>query len=70
VLDKVEAQVTTERLTPLGGDTIMGAGGIGEVSRATDSNLARHVAINIVADSVPADAEDSPDSTARRRPPR
>jgi serine/threonine protein kinase len=49
------------RIGPYTIDAAIGAGGMGEVYRATDSNLGRHVAIKILPDSVASD----PDRLAR-----
>jgi serine/threonine protein kinase len=45
------------RLGPFEITTLLGVGGMGEVYRATDTNLKRHVAIKVLPASVAADPE-------------
>src|SRR6188508_3584452 len=45
------------RLGPYEVTAQIGAGGMGEVYRATDTNLARHVAIKVLPEAVAADAD-------------
>ena len=46
----------------------IGVGGMGEVYRATDTNLARQVAIKVLPEAMAADVERLAGSTVKRRP--
>jgi serine/threonine protein kinase len=55
------------RLGPYEIQSAIGAGGMGEVYRATDTNLARQVAIKILPDAFAQDRSASRGSSAKRR---
>ena len=54
------------RLGPYEIASQIGMGGMGEVYRATDTNLKRQVAIKVLPDAVATDASDWPGSSAKR----
>jgi serine/threonine protein kinase len=54
------------RLGPYVVNSLIFVGGMGEVYRAADTNLARSVAIKVLRESMPMPSV-SPDSTARQR---